>query len=177
MPYIDIHVHLHMDDPLMDRHVEQALAKSVGGLLVHAVPNDICPPLGDNDHVLAAMRKHPGMVFGSMQLDLRDDPAKSIETIRRYAGEGFTCVKLYPNLGFDPSDPRHEPVWAEMEKHRLLCLSHCGYILISPIYPRLPLSSLTASPMHFERPARMFPGSQINTAGFPAMRQFVSRLK
>ena len=166
MKLIDIHVHLHVDDPAMDRHVEQACAKGVSAVLAHAVPNDICPPLGDNEHVLAAVKKHPGVVFGSMQIDLRNGTERSIETVRRYAGEGFKCVKMYPNLGFDPADPAHDPVWAQIEAHGLMCLPHCGFIQISPIHPKMSLSSTTACPFHFERAARMFPGIQFVMAHF-----------
>jgi len=173
---IDIHVHLHMDDPLMDRHVEQAGEKGVTALLVHAVPNDICPPLGDNEHVLAAMRKHPGVVFGSMQIDLRRGAALCVETVRHWAGEGFKCVKMYPNLVFDPADPRHDPVWAEIEARGLLCLPHCGYIQISPIYPTMSLTSLTASPFHFERAARMFPGIHFIMAHFGGAATYLETL-
>ena len=162
----DIHVHLHMDDLLMDEHVEIARSKGVSGILVHGVPNDLCPPLGDNDEVPAAMEKHPDFVCGSMHIDLRNGVEKNIDIIRRYAEQGFKCVKMYPNLGFNPSEPIHDPVWAEIEKQGLMFLSHCGYISISEKYPRLSLTSVNSSPYSFERPARMFHGINFIMAHF-----------
>mgnify|MGYP001026996281 CR=1 FL=1 len=176
MRLVDIHVHLRIEDPLMDRHVEIAQEKGISALLVHGAPNDICPPLGDNEHILAAMNKHPRYVLGSMHVDLRNDSSQTIETIRRYAGEGFRCVKMYPNLGFDPADPAHDPVWEAIEEHGLMCLPHCGYISISPIYPKLSLTSLTASPFHFERAARMFPGIQFVMAHFGGAATYLETL-
>ena len=59
---------------------------------------------GTNEWVLRAVRKHPGRLYGSALIDLRDPAKKSIATVKHYAAEGFKSVKMFPNLGFDPND-------------------------------------------------------------------------
>ena len=177
MEYIDIHVHVCSEDPYLDRHVKAAEECGVRLLLCHAVPEEPrIGGLGDNRAVLEAVRRHPGVVVGSLCLDLRLPVEKNLDTLRRYADAGFRCVKLFPNLGFDPSDARFDPVWEEMENRRMLCLSHCGYLAPAPDAPRFPFSSLTATPLHYERPARVFPGINFIMAHFGGMPNYLETI-
>ncbi len=105
---------------------------------------------GKNDDVLRVVRQHPDRFYGSVHIDLRDPVEKSIELVKRFAGEGFKCVKLFPNLGFDPSEDCHEPVWEAIEEQGLMCLPHCGWLIASAV----DIDSATATPAHFEKPAR-----------------------
>lgn len=75
-------------------------------------------------------------------------------------------MKMLPNLGFDPNDEIHEPVWEAIEAHGLACLSHCAYVAHGIDTGRMQLSSLTASPFHFEVPARRHPGINLIFAYF-----------
>ena len=176
MQKIDIHIHPRPDaDPTLDDYVRVMDEHSVVAALVHALPSQIwhtpASPSGaqatpDNDAVLAACQKHPGRLYGSCLIDLRDPPERSIETIERYAAAGFKCVKMFPDLGFDPNDEIHEPVWAAVEAHGLACLSHCGYVAYGVDTGHMRISSLTASPFHFEVPARRHPGIDFIFAHF-----------
>lgn len=171
MRKIDIHLHAnpaggpHMEDylRLMDEHQVEA------GLL-HAYPGYLWSSgshSGQEDEaVLEACQAHPGRFFGSLYLDLREGRERNIAKVRHYAQAGFKCVKMFPNLGFDPNDEIHEPLWQVIEDLGLACLSHCGWLQPSEANPAMRLSTLTASPFHFEVPARRHPGINFIFAHF-----------
>lgn len=152
MNIFDIHLHVALDDIHMDGYVKIMDRHRVEGGLVHGVPAHV--PLGDNDAVARVVRRHKGRLYGSVHVDLRRPTKESIAVVRKYAGLGFRCVKLFPNFGFDPNDERHEPFWEEVEKLGLAALSHCGWLAPDTTNPRRRLHSLTATPFHFEVPAR-----------------------
>jgi len=160
MKKIDIHIHPNPDsDPTLDDYVRIMDQHDIAAALVHAMPAHLWGkhPAPTDDAVLAACEKHPGRLYGSCHIDLREAPEHNIRKIERYASAGFKCVKMFPNLGFDPNDEVHEPVWEAIEAHGLACLPHCGYVWYGRNTGRMRLSSLTASPFHFEVPARRHP--------------------
>ena len=151
MKKIDIHTHPIRDDRQMDGYLGLMDKHEVEAALVHGTY------LGDLDNaaVLRAVKAHPGRLFGSVHVDLREPIEDCIELVRRYAGEGFRSIKLFPNLGFDPSDEKLEDFWQVVEEMGLMCLSHCGWLGLKG---RKRISSRTAMPLSFEIPARMHPG-------------------
>ena len=161
MKKIDLHIHPRATyGPEMDEYVRIMDDHDVAAALVHATATDLW---GDrdapsDDMVLAACQKHPGRLFGSMYLDLREAPERNIRKVERYAAAGFKSVKMFPNVGFDPGDEVHEPVWQCVEEHGLMCLSHCGWLAPNRTNPKMRIDSLTATPFHFEIPARRHPG-------------------
>jgi len=164
---IDVHVHHPgATDPEMDAYVEQMEKYGVVAALVNAVADDSYTELGGNESVLRVVRRHPGRLFGSAYIDLRDPVRKTIRTIEKYADAGFRFVKMFPNFGFDPNDECHEPVWRALEKRGMGCLSHCGWVAGPKQDRRLRIHSLTASPFHFEVPARRHPGINFIFAHF-----------
>jgi len=112
MPVIDIHTHHSgSDDREMDDYLRHMDEFEVAAALVHALPvTDWSDNGRGNEDVLRAVQKHPDRLFGSVYIDLNDPAEKSIETVKRFAGEGFKCIQ-----------------------------------------------SITASPSHFEVPARRHP--------------------
>ena len=166
MKKIDIHIHPKPDsDPTLDDYVRIMDEHDVEFALVHALPGEFWRK-STNDVVRVACERHPGRLYGSCHIDLREAPERNIEKIRHYAAAGFKCVKMFPNLGFDPNDEIHEPVWEVIEAHDLACLPHCGYVAQGMETGRLRLSTLTASPFHFEVPARRHPGINFIFAHF-----------
>lgn len=166
---IDVHIHPSpSSDPTLDDYVQLMDEHDVAAALVHAVPGH---PWGDDleptdEAVLAACAKHPRRLYGSCHIDLREAPEYNIKKVARYAAAGFKCVKMFPNLGFDPNDEIHEPVWEAIEAHGLACLAHCGFVLGGKETGRVRLHSLTASAFHFEVPARRHPGIRFIFAHF-----------
>jgi hypothetical protein len=86
------------------------------------------PPV-PNDHVAAAVRKHPDvfMAFGGV------DPWKgrvAIDEARRCREElGLHGLKFNPGRQhFFPNDPRFEPLWATAAELGLVCLFHTGLL-------------------------------------------------
>ncbi|MDI7275753.1 MAG: amidohydrolase family protein [Anaerolineae bacterium] len=160
MKKIDIHIHPILEkDPTLDDYVRIMDHHDVVAALVHATPGGLWKdyPVANDDAVLAACERHPGRLYGSCHIDLGEAPERNIKKIEFYASHGFKCVKMFPNLGFDPNDEIHEPVWEAVEAHGLACFSHCGYLAHSSDAPQTRISSLTASPFHFEVPARRHP--------------------
>ena len=164
MKTIDIHLHSRENDPGMDEYVRVMDDASVVAGLVHAVPTGTGSGMCGNEGVLRAIQKHPGKLFGSMHVDLRDPIDDNIALIERYQGEGFVCVKMFPNLDFDPNDEEHEIFWQAAEDLGLMCLSHCGWL--APRDDGTRLHSITATPFHFEVPARRHPGINFIFAHF-----------
>ena len=161
MNKIDIHIHPLSDDPQMDGYLRIMDEHEVQAALVHGTCAD--SPGRENDCVLRAVKAHPARLFGSVHVNLCQPLDHCLELVRRYAGEGFKSIKLFPNLGFDPSAEEFEPFWQLVEDLGLMCLSHCGWIGIKG---RRRISSMTASPLHFEIPARMHPGINFILAHF-----------
>jgi len=161
MKKIDIHIHLAKDDPSMDTYIKLMDEHDVEACLVHALMR----PAGGNEAVLKAVKAHPDRLYGSVHVDLRNPVYECIDLVRQYKDEGFKCVKMFPNLGFDPNDEEYEPFWQVVEELGLMCLSHCGWLAHAQDR-RERRSSLTASPFHFEIPARRHPGINFIFAHF-----------
>jgi len=101
---IDIHIHPQPgSDPTLDDYVRIMDAHDVAAALVHATPEHVWETHGESsdDAVLAACEKHPGRLFGSCYIDLRQSSSRSISKIERYAAHGFKCVA---ELGREASD-------------------------------------------------------------------------
>jgi len=156
MRVIDVHTHCQADDPNMDEYVRFMDDAGVTAALVHAVESRTPFPVRGNDAVLNAVQRHPGRLYGSVYVDFRDPIEKTIRTIERYHGEGFVSIKMFPNFGYDPNDEAYEPIWRVVESLGMMCLSHCGWLAPFPDGRRV--HSLTATPFHFEVPARRHPG-------------------
>ena len=154
MKKIDIHTHLPKDDPEMEGYIRIMDRFEVVAALVHALPTEG----RDNADVLRAVRAHPDRLFGSVHVDLREPVEKSIDLAREYAAHGFRSVKLFPNMGFDANDEHLEPFWAAVEELGFMCLPHCGWLLHRKERAQVRLDSLTATPFHFEVPARRHEG-------------------
>ena len=151
MKKIDIHIHPVADDPQMDAYLSTMDSHEVEAALVHGLYLEGL----DNTAVLRAVKAHPDRLFGSVYVDLLKPVEECIDLVRRYGGEGFKSVKVFPNFGFDPGEQKYEPFWQVVEDLGLMCLSHCGWL--RPM-GRQRINSRTASPLYFEIPARMHPG-------------------
>jgi len=157
---IDLHLHVLDSDPSLDKYVEAMDRGDVAAGLVHGLPS----ASGSNKQVLAACEKHKGRLFGSAYLDFRKAEAEVVAELKDCAAAGFKSIKLFPNYGYHPSDPRFDPIWEKVEELGLLCLSHCGYLLFDPA--RRDVDQLTAHPFCFERVARNHQGISFIMAHF-----------
>ena len=109
MMKIDIHIHPKPDsDPALDDYVRIMDEHDVAAALVHGAPTDLLGASvespSSNEAVLAACVKHPDRLYGSCHIDLREAPERNIRKVKHYGAAGFKCVKMFPNLGFDPND-------------------------------------------------------------------------
>ena len=157
MKKIDVHTHISREDPTMDTYVASMDRHDVEKILCHGwAARDYGFAL-DNDDVLRAMQRHPGRILGSAYIDLLRPLPACLDDVDRYADAGCVCVKLFPNYGYDPNDERFEPFWQRVEARGLLCLSHCGWLMPNAANPQMRIQSITATPFHFEVPARRHP--------------------
>lgn len=164
MKIIDIHTHIDVNDPHMDEYIRSMDRHQVEAALVMATPR--LAGIRGNEAVERVVRRHRGRLYGGVHVDLREPGRTSIRLVRKYADAGFKCVKLFPNLGFDPNDEKHEPFWQAVEDLGLMVLSHCGWLMPDRDRPKLRMSSLTATPFHFEVPARRHPKTNFLFAHF-----------
>ena len=166
MKKYDIHTHLDHSDPSMDTYVRTMDKHDVEAILCHGWPARDYGLDIDNEDVLRAMKRHAGRIYGSAYVDLRQPVPQCVDEVARYADAGCVCIKVFPNLGFDPNDEAFEPVWQKMEERGLMCLSHCGWLAPCRANPQMRIQSLTATPLHFEVPARRHPGINFIFAHF-----------
>ena len=159
MKKIDIHLHLKQDDPLLDQYIDTMKKGETAAGLVHGFNKDY----GSNECVRKACEKHKEKLFGSVLLDFRQPAAEVIAEAKAYAAAGFKSIKLFPNYGYNPSDPRFDKIWDAVEELGLLCLSHCGWL---GTWEMKEVDQLTAHPFCFERAARNHPGINFIMAHF-----------
>ncbi|MBU4466050.1 MAG: amidohydrolase family protein [Actinobacteria bacterium] len=79
------------------------------------------------DDIVAGAKRHPDTLIAFGTVDpLQGDAA--IDELRRQADElGVRGFKFHPTVqGFDPSDPRYIPLFAEIEQRRLPIVVHTG---------------------------------------------------
>lgn len=166
MKKIDIHLHPVKDDPCMDKYVAAMDKGDVVAGLVHGLPKKWDgEPRDVNKEIVDACAKHKGKLFGSVCVDFRDPVKEVIAEIKDYASAGFKSIKLFPNYGYNPSDPAFDKIWETVEELGLLCLSHCGW-LGDRNNPTRDVDQLTARPFAFERAARNHQGINFIMAHF-----------
>lgn len=162
MKKIDVHLHPHGEkDPLMDEYVELMHKGEVVAGLVHGSRSD---RKSRNEEIVRVCEKHRGKLFGSVCVDFLDKVEDVIGEIKHYASAGFKSIKLFPNFGYHPSDPKYDKIWETVEELGLMCLSHCGW-LGSYKGPKN-VDQLTARPFCFERAARNHQGINFIMAHF-----------
>ena len=147
---IDIHNHGRAGEDgselveLMDAHrIALALVMGVRGDGIVA----------DNADVLKAVRAHPGRLVGGVFADPREG-ARAVEEVRRYHGEGFRVVKIFPNHGYYPDDDEVRPFFDAVASLGMAVLSHCGWL--SP-EPGAEYASYYSHPGRFEKLIRAHP--------------------
>jgi predicted TIM-barrel fold metal-dependent hydrolase len=106
--------------------------------------------LHGNDEVLRVVRQHRGRFLGSIYVDPRDKDWR--ETIDRYHGEGFRCIKMWPPVGYYPDDQQFLPVFEHISNLKLPVLLHAGLTNMEPT-----TDSKYADPIRMEALVRRFP--------------------
>jgi predicted TIM-barrel fold metal-dependent hydrolase len=111
------------------------------------------PDGSSNAETLQAVRRRPRRFVGGVFADPREGEA-AIEEIRRYHGEGFRIVKLFPNVGYWPDDDALRGFFDAVAEREMAVLSHCGWLS-----PRegCDYASYYAHPGRFEKLIRIYP--------------------
>jgi predicted TIM-barrel fold metal-dependent hydrolase len=124
---IDFHVHvLGPVESFVSEHLKLMDEAGVEVTVLQAMPSLEWQGtvLGTNDDVLWAVGQHPERFLGSIYVDPRDDDWR--ETIERYHGEGFKCIKMWPPVGYYPDEERFRPVFEYIGDLGLPILLHAG---------------------------------------------------
>ncbi|QPH55240.1 amidohydrolase family protein [Pontivivens ytuae] len=130
---------------------------------------DVCKDLGAQHDELAALARDPeggGAVIPFAAVDPRNP--EHFSELRRCVEEyGFRGVKLYPPLGFDPSDRRlMEKVYPYCIEHDLPVLSHCSRGGVRGARLDKWSANLLARPQAFKPVLESFPDLRVCLAHF-----------
>ena len=180
MKVIDIHVHYHAGKDGEPNIGNEKYLKAMDKFDVEAALL-LSVSYEDNESIARVIKMHPDRFFGAGFIDLREPGFKNIERVKKYVEYGFKFIKMFPNYGFDPNDEKHEQFWQAVEDNGLGCMAHCGWL--NPRKDKTAVSCLTATPYHFEIPARRHPGVNFIFAHFGGAAAYletvvlISRLK
>lgn len=121
MKIIDFHQHLWVSGTRSIRAVgAEGMVRgmdehNVERAVVHALPTSLYAHCGDNEDVLKAIRQFPDRLIGSMYVNPKD-VTRTLETLERYHGEGFRCVKILPYVeGIYVDSPEYTPVFEKID--------------------------------------------------------------
>jgi len=170
MKIIDFHQHIFLrenkwtdndpDGDILARGMDQ---HGVEYAVVHAWPTSTYAQVGDNEDVLRAIRKHPDRLFGSVYINPRD-ATRSHETLKRYHGEGFRCVKMAPFIeGVYVDDPACWPVWEKINELGLPVMLHMGMTnaWVVPTGVKTPVDHKCEHPLYLVNVASHFPETKL----------------
>ncbi len=155
---VDFHHHLLNEPDYLERLVETCAELGIDRVCVSGLGlpsrnwlGDLSP---DNDDVLRAMERHPGLILGLGVIRLgRDGP----ETVDRMRAQGFAGLKtIRPTARYD--DPSFWPVFARAQEFGLPILFHTGFVLTTDSDRDDPVSSDHMRPACLDLVARRFPG-------------------
>jgi uncharacterized protein len=117
-----------------------------------------------NEHALVCVRRYPERLLAFAGIDPRRDHAA--ERLDRWLSSGaYKGLKLYPNCGFYPNDPRAKALYE-------VCLAHDVPVLFHTGDPLPVLSSEYGRPKHFWNVVRDFPALKIIMAHAGAPGEF-----
>jgi predicted TIM-barrel fold metal-dependent hydrolase len=162
---IDFHYHLAdrpsaVEDLLRDMDTSGVEKTLLMGLAGNAYWDLMKCGFASNDSVWQAVKAHPDRLLGNLYVDPRDSSA--LDTFERYMDLGFRAVKMFPPVGFDPSDERFFLLYEAIERRGVPVLAHSGQTNIGLVSNdpkiRAATDSRFAHPMNFDRISRLFPG-------------------
>ena len=172
---IDFHNHVWLPgDPLGDRLVEDMDRLGIQRMLVHSCDVGIWSYTTGNEGTVAAIKRQPDRLVGTVCLDFRAGLAQCRELIHWAAGEGLIGAKMFPNLGFYPDDPAYFPIYEELAAQHFFAAFHLGLLAVSDMDPRLPMSTKYARPFFLEEPAIRYPELDFvicHMGGVPGMEE------
>jgi len=159
---IDVHNHLWGDDD-GSRMVARMDELSIEKCVVMGSPSRF--KFG-NDAVLKGCRKFPKRLIGGAYYDPRRGK-KALAELKRWSGEGLRIVKLFPNLGWFPDDPKYGAFFDKVAELKMGVLSHNGWLGGSGAgMNQEPWATYYATPGRFEKVVRTQPDTVFIMAHF-----------
>ena len=158
---IDSHLHVLFKDSFVREMIEQMDSLGIEKGLVLALPNDwvfMNARCGGNEDVLKAVKDYPDRLIGAVYLDPRKSDV--LDTLRRYADEGFQAAKFHSTEGFYMDDPMCFPVYEELQKLGFPIVFHAGLTNMPYMDSRKTTNSKFSNPIYIDGVIRLFP--QIN---------------
>jgi len=124
-----------------------------------------------NDFVANLVKNLPDRLRGYAFITGLGDTEENLRELERAIQDlGLHGVKMFPNLGWYPDDPRMDPIYELIEDLRVPILFHSGVVpWISDIHGQGPLLSKYSRPVYYEGVVRKFPKLKIILAhmGWP----------
>jgi predicted TIM-barrel fold metal-dependent hydrolase len=155
---IEFHNHIWIpDDPDGNQLIADMDRLGIERMLVHACDTGIWGYTAGNEGTAQAVQKHTDRLLGTVCLDFRAGTQACCELIHWAAGEGLCGAKMFPNLGFYPDDPAYFPIYEELARYKFFAAYHMGYLALSDVDARIPMSTKYARPFFLEEPAIHFP--------------------
>ena len=121
LPKRIIDAHNHVATATCDELLSIMDANRVELALVMGSPNT------PNEEVLRCVRAHGDRLIGGAYVDPRHIN-RAVEDVKRWQGEGFRLIKLFPNLGYYPDEDYVQPMFETIAELKLAVLSHCGWL-------------------------------------------------
>jgi len=113
-----------------------------------------------------ACRKFKGRLIGGAYYDPREGK-RAIRELRRWSDEGLRVVKLFPNFGYFPDDPKVRGFFDRVAQLKLAVLSHCGWLGGSGAnMSHQEWATYYALPGRFEKVIRLYPDTVFILAHF-----------
>jgi predicted TIM-barrel fold metal-dependent hydrolase len=155
---LDMHQILPAREGMLEVQLLAMQRFGIARALLQSAP-DQAHSLYGNQKLLELASQRPETFWISQFLDPRMPDAISI--LDRLAAEGVRVVKLLPPAGFRLDDPAHDPFLRRMEELGLVAMVHTGFITARHKQEEARagafLSSVHASPLSLDQPARKFP--------------------
>ena len=155
---IDAHLHLLLAEGFAGGLIEQMDSTGIEKGLVMALPNEwvfMGSRCGGNEDVLKAVKEFGDRFIGGVYLDPREPDV--LDTLHRYADEGFRAAKFHPTAGFYMDEPKFFPVYQELEKLGWPVTVHAGLTNIPYADSSKTTHSKFADPIYLDGVIRLFP--------------------
>ena len=119
-----------------------------------------------NEGVVKACKRFKGRLIGGAYYDPREGK-KAIAALKKFNGLGLRVVKLFPNLGWFPDDPKYAAFFDKVAELKLAVLSHNGWLGGSGArMSQEPWATYYATPGRFEKVVRTHPDTIFIMAHF-----------
>jgi predicted TIM-barrel fold metal-dependent hydrolase len=112
--------------------------------------------IGDNEYVFSVIKGHEDRVRSAIYVDPRNP--NTIDDLSKYADLGAVAVKMWPPVGFYPSEKEYYPIYEKIAELKLPIMVHTGYTNVSlTTGKRCAADTIYAMPLSLDGVIHAFP--------------------